>query len=345
MSFRIGFFGAGLIARYHAASLRAAEVERTHGLQLAAVVDPDGPRAEAFAAQFGAAVTTEEALLDGVDAVYVATWTSEHERLVEAAAARGLPIFCEKPLGVDLASARRMTETVQRAGVTNQVGLVLRSTTGFNLYRRLVRRPEAGRIMTVLFRDDQMIPVGNMYGSTWRGDRARAGAGTLIEHSIHDLDLLEWICGPVATITAHQGNFHGFEGIEDTVAVSFALLHGGTGVLSSTWHDIEGRGSCRRFEIFTERGRFEADGNAAEAVRWQYHGAEHEASEGSGPHRRALGDDAPGNADRAFVEAAVERRPATPDFTVALRAHELVDAVYRSARNGGVPVSVTPSGA
>ena len=99
--------------------------------------------------------------------------------------------------------------------------------------------------------------------STWRSDRARAGAGTLLEHSIHDLDLLEWMCGPLAVLSAHRDNLHGLEGIEDTVSVSFRFRAGGTGVLTSTWHDLPGRGSNRRFELFTERARFETEGNAA----------------------------------------------------------------------------------
>ena len=40
-------------------------------------------------------------MLDTCDAVYITTWTSEHPRLVAAAAERGLAIFCEKPLAVD----------------------------------------------------------------------------------------------------------------------------------------------------------------------------------------------------------------------------------------------------
>jgi 4-hydroxybenzoate polyprenyltransferase len=51
-------------------------------------------------------------------------------------------------------------------------------------------------VLTVVFRDDQYLPVRGVYKSSWRGDVARAGAGTLLEHSIHDLDLLEWLLGP-----------------------------------------------------------------------------------------------------------------------------------------------------
>lgn len=350
---RVGFLGAGLIGRHHAASLGTAAssdgaMASGGGRPAAAVVsvyDPDPERARAFARDFaGGDPAVVAAGVDEVversDAVYVCTWTSEHPALVARVVEAGRAVFCEKPLAVDLATARAMVRVVEQAGVTNQVGLVLRSVPGFALVRHLLRRDDAGRLSTVVFRDDQDLPVGNSYGSTWRGDRARAGAGTLLEHSIHDLDLLEWMCGPLAVLSAHRDNLHGLEGIEDTVSVSFRFRAGGTGVLTSTWHDVPGRGSNRRFELFTERARFETEGNAAEAVRWQYHAAElHQAT---APEQTALaaayGLVLPGNADLAFVEAVRDGRPAHPDFRVVLRAHELVDAVYRSADADGAPV-------
>src|SRR5438093_1028495 len=105
MTVRVGFLGAGLIATYHSKSLHVARAD----VEWAGVFDPDPERAEDFARASGAPVcASEEAVLDGCDAVYVCTWTAEHRRLVEAAAARGRAVFCEKPLATDLAGARRM---------------------------------------------------------------------------------------------------------------------------------------------------------------------------------------------------------------------------------------------
>ena len=253
----------------------------------------------------------------------------------------GRAVFCEKPLATDLSGARAMTTAVTRAGVVNQVGLVLRSAPGFALLRHLVTDPEAGRIVSVVFRDDQQIPLGGYYASDWRADRRRAGAGTLLEHSIHDLDLVEWLAGPITVVSAHAGNVHGHEGIEDTVGVAFVLEGGATGVLTSVWHDVPGRLSSRHLEIFCERGRFWADGNAAEVVGWELEAGRGE--ERSGPRlideltRREA--QCPPNADAAFVEAVGSGRPASPDFTIALRAHVLVDAVYRSTAAGGDAVT------
>ncbi|MDQ6697667.1 MAG: Gfo/Idh/MocA family oxidoreductase, partial [Actinomycetota bacterium] len=208
MPVRVGFLGAGLIATFHSKMLRASGED----VVWAGVWDPDQQRREAFAQASGADVcSNEEAVLDACDAIYVCTWTGEHPRLVEAACERGLPVFCEKPLGVDLPTATRMASMVQKAGVTNQVGLILRYSPAFNLVKSLVEDPASGRLMNLVYRDDQFIPVQGHYGSTWRGERDKAGSGALLEHSIHDLDIIEHCLGSVASVSARSANFHGLE--------------------------------------------------------------------------------------------------------------------------------------
>jgi predicted dehydrogenase len=341
---RIGFLGAGLIATYHAASLRASGEPVTW----ATVHDPDRARAEVFAASTGArACASEEEALDGCDAVYVCTWTSEHPRLVVEACRRRLAVFCEKPLARTFTEAKSMAEAVAAAGVANQVGLVLRSSPALVAARRLLDDPAVGSVMGVVLRDDQYLPVQGMYQSTWRADAAKAGSGVLLEHSIHDLDLFEWMAGPVEAVSAQTAAFHGIPGIEDAASVQARLGSGGLATLVTVWHDVLSRPSMRLLEVHCERAVVavehdwwgpvrvaKADGTSA-----TYEGQELLMLAGSpdGIHG------APGNPDAAFVRAVREGRPATPDFAVALRAHALVDAAYRSAACGSaVQVPLAP---
>jgi predicted dehydrogenase len=338
---RVGFFGGGLIARYHAAMLQAERPGKAGKADAAivAVHDPDRERAATFAEANGAEVTDDEgALIDGCDAVYVCTWTAEHRRLVELAVAAGKPVFCEKPLATTLADARAMVDTVQRAGVTNQVGLVLRDSPAFLYLRHLVRRPESGRVMSIVFRDDQYIPIQGMYGSTWRADKDKAGAGTLIEHSIHDLDQLEWLIGPVASVNARTSSFHRIDGIEDVAVVNVGFADGGIGTLTSVWHDLLARPSLRRVEVLCERGFFVLEGDVWGPVRWTRDGDEGVVADQE--LRHALADEgiARRNPDASFIDAVVAGEPAYPSFDVALRPHALVDAIYRSAAADGAPV-------
>ncbi len=341
---RVGFLGAGLIATFHSKMLRASGVPVVRS----SVYDPDRPRAEAFAAASRCTVAdSEDEVLDGSDAVYVCTWTSEHPRLVEAAAARGLAVFCEKPLGVDLPTAEAMTATLAAAGVTNQVGLILRRSPAFLAARDLIAEPAAGRVMSVVFRDDQFIPIQGTYGSDWRADRRRAGSGTLLEHSIHDVDLLAMLVGEIGTVSAQQSFVHGHDGIEDVVAATIRFRSGALGTLMSVWHDNLARPSLRRVEIFCERRHVVIDGHDwFGPVTWTdtdgttgVLDAEALVARSSAPgYAHALARST--NPDGDFVLAAAERAAAYPDAGVALGAHRVVDAIYRSATAGGAAVEV-----
>ena len=339
MTVRVGFLGAGLIAHYHSASLHVAKAD----VAWAGVFDPDPGRAERFAAASGATTcTSEDEVLDSCDAVYICTWTSEHPRLVAAACARGLSIFCEKPLATDLAGAGATAAAVAAAGVTNQVGLVLRRSPAFGLLRALANDTEAnGRPMSIVFRDDQYIPVQGMYASTWRGEVGKAGAGTLLEHSIHDLDMLEHVLGRVVSVSAHTSDFHGIAGIEDGAAVLLRFASGALGTLVSVWHDVLERESLRRIELLSERAHVVVDGDWTGPVAWTTTGQPPQRLEGDALEvETAKRGEVIGNPDLAFIEAIESGEPAWPSFAIAARAHQLADAVYRSAAAGGMAVSV-----
>lgn len=335
---RVGFIGAGLIATLHSKMLRAAgdEVERV------GVFDIDRDRAEEFAAASGHhAVDSEDEVLDGCDAVYICTWTSEHRRLVERAAERGRAVFCEKPLATSLADAEAMATVVAEQHVTNQIGLILRRSPAYLLARELVTDATAGRVMSVVFRDDQFIPIQGHYGSTWRADRTLAGSGTLLEHSIHDVDMLMALIGNIASVSARTSNLHGHVGIEDAVAAAVTFGSGAIGTLVSVWHDNLARPSLRRVEVFCERRHVVIEGDWFGPVEW---------TDTDGGTGRLQGDElvaettplATGghNPDVAFVRAVADGEPAWPDLTVGVAAHRVVDAMYRSAAAGGDHVDV-----
>lgn len=342
MTIRVGFLGGGFIAHYHGKMLHTSGSDA----RIVAVHDPDEAKAARFAERSGATVVADpDAVLAASDAVYVCTWTAEHRRLVEQVAAAGLPVFCEKPLATTLDDATAMVEAVRRAGVVNQVGLVLRDSPSFNLLKALIDDPASGRVMSVVFRDDQYLPVQGIYESDWRGDPARAGSGTLLEHSIHDLDLLAWLCGPVASVGGRSAEFHELAGIEDVAVAVLAFASGAVASLTSVWHDVLARPSMRHVEVFCERAYLVLEGDALGPVRWSRADGSSGVLEGDAL-LAALAErgTALRNPDAGFVEAVEAGTAATPDFADALGAHVLADAFYRSARSGGAPVAVAPAG-
>ncbi|MEZ5280009.1 MAG: Gfo/Idh/MocA family oxidoreductase [Acidimicrobiales bacterium] len=343
MTISVGFLGAGNIATYHSKSLRASGADAVW----AAVHDPDTERAERFGAATDASVCdTPEEVVDRSDAVYVCTWTSEHERLVAMAADAGKAVFCEKPLGTNLAQAQRIVDTVERAGVINQVGLVLRRSPVFHLLKDVANRPDSGKLLSFTFRDDQFLPIQGRYASTWRAEVDKAGAGVLIEHSIHDIDLLEWMFGPIVSVSATTRYVHQIEGIEDSIAVNIGFESGLHGVMLSVWHDLLERISNRDVEVFGTNLWARLRGEWFGDVTWTHGGQTFELTGQellAEAARRSPG--AGQNPDGEFIAAVAAGRPAYPSLRVALRAHQVVDACYRSAASGGARIEIPAAGA
>ncbi len=343
MTTRVGLIGCGLIGFVHSYTLRLLA---KHGMVDAAVTatyDRDAERAAAYAAAHDATPCADlDALLDAVDAAWVCTWTGAHLEAIEGAAAQGLAVFCEKPLAPSLPDAERAAAAL--ATVPHQVGLVLRASPVFQALVEAVRGGGHGRALAVAFRDDQYFPNQGLYRSDWRADVTKAGAGTLLEHSIHDVDVLRWLLGDPTSVQAQLASRFGHAGIEDVAALAFAFPDGAVATLTSVWHQILSRGSSRRVEVFCEDALLwldddftgplyveTADGRDALATHppaW--------VDELGAPDAlaRAVAEYAPPT--KAFLDAlGAGRSGPGPDAATALAAHRVVDAAYRSAAAGG----------
>ena len=230
---------------------------------------------------------------------------------------------------------------VESAGVVNQVGLVLRHSPSYRWLQHNAQSGQHGTPMSLIFRDDQYIPVQGMYASTWRGDKALAGAGTLLEHSIHDLDLIEWTLGDIVQVSAMTNNAHGIDGIEDQASVMLIAESGAHAVLSSTWHDIMSRPSLRSVELLCREAAFMVQGDWLGPVTEHMSGGASMSYDGDQlKGMLADVDEKSLNPDADFVAAILGGYAAAPGFAVALRAHVLADAAYTSASEGGSPQMV-----
>jgi len=342
----VGLIGCGFIGRFHSRNLRGAIRTERVPAEYRAVCDREVERAEGFAGITGARLVTPEAesvfTAPGMNAVYICTETSEHPALVKLAAELGLAVFCEKPLARTLPEVREMVEAVERAGVVNQVGLILRYSPVYIVLKDLIADPSLGPLLTAHLRDDQFFPTRGHYASAWRGDFEKAGGGTLLEHSIHDVDLFRWLFGEITSVRCHTRETTGHAGIEDIALATFQHAGGHQTTLSSIWHAIDERPSTRRLEVFFEGGCFMTDHDFTGTIRYQL---------GSGPeveissdevierYRHIAGLDGEETnlatrgmlEDYRFLQCVSTGKPAFPDFRTALAAHVVVDACYRSA--------------
>ena len=346
---RIGIVGCGHIGTVHSYALRRLTQANLINAAVTATFDTDFERAAAMAKHHDARPYEDlDSLLDNVDVVWICTWTSGHLDAVVGAAKRGLAVFCEKPLAASLQDCRRVQEVLST--VPHQVGLVLRHAPVFAQCAAIVHSQEFGRVLTTIFRDDQYFPVQGMYGSTWRADRAHAGGGTLIEHSIHDIDLLAWILGAPDSVSAATAERFGYEGIEDTAVLHLGYPDSSRAVMISIWHQILSRGSTRRLEIFCEHAMLWTEDDFLGPLHIQTSdgfleriGAVPEwAKQLDLPEvyeKSVVQYAAPAKAFLDGLDAEGGPRNGFPTCIEALASHVVVDAAYRSAAAGGAPIT------
>ncbi|MEU6278415.1 Gfo/Idh/MocA family oxidoreductase [Streptomyces populi] len=182
---RIGLIGAGRIGAFHAATLSR---HREVGGSLI-VTDADPARAQRLADRLGAtaAPTVNEIFTWGVDAVVITAATSAHAELIGRAARSGLPVFCEKPIALDLAGTLAALAEVDAAGTVLQMGFQRRFDVGYTAAREAVRSGRLGRLHTVraMTSDQSPPPAGYLPLS----------GGLYRDCLIHDFDMLRWVSG------------------------------------------------------------------------------------------------------------------------------------------------------
>jgi predicted dehydrogenase len=349
---RVAIVGCGFIGGIHSMVLWGLRHAGCSDAAVVACCDTDIERARLFALYHGAGLATTDPAeaMAAADVVWICTPTSTHRALTDIACRAGLACYCEKPLAPTLGEAEGLAAAVGAVGIPVQVGLVLRHSAVLGAAADLVGSGELGRLMAIVFRDDQYFPIQGQYASTWRADVSIAGGGTLIEHSIHDLDVLAWLAGPVHSVSANTANFAGHEGVEDVAAVILVHESGATSTLTSVWHSVLSRPSTRRIEIFCERGMLWTDDEATGPLHLQTDAGVTEVplrgqEGGSAPPAEDAVAKALGlpeeleaglslyvRSDLAFLESLAASRIPSPGLQPALAAHRLAELAYRSAR-------------
>ena len=347
---RIGLVGCGMIGQIHADGLRKL-VEDGEVIAVAAA-DPSEAARQAVDRNCPFLRLSEdghEVIADPeVEAVMITSPTATHGHLVLAAIAAGKPLFCEKPLAPAFSDVLDVCAKVSASGLTAQVGFHSRFHPIMNRLRDTVLSGELGRPMGYSLRDDQYWPTGDIVAghSSWRSQRSQAGGGALLEHSIHSADILCWLFGPSSRVYGRSRAVFGYD-VEDVAAATIEHQSGVVGTLLTVFNGVRGREE-RRLEVFFERGSVEVTTNfivgaaedsylvqrpdlPAERVDLEAMRDRHFSALGI-VRRDFLFYTYP--ADRSWARCVGGEQPASPNFDDALRAHQLVEAAYRSAASG-----------
>jgi UDP-N-acetyl-2-amino-2-deoxyglucuronate dehydrogenase len=228
--------GCGVVGDVHANAL--AELAQRGRASLAGVMDLDAARAESYGRRWDVpwSSSLKEALRwPDIDVVHVCVPSGLHATIGISAAQAGKHVLVEKPIDVTLAAADRLIEACHTAGVGLSVVSQHRFDPGFRELQAIVTAGGLGRLVLGEARVKWYRSQAYYESAAWRGTRALDGGGALINQSIHYVDLLLALCGPVDRVNAVTATAaHSLE-VEDVAAVLLRFRQGATGtILGST---------------------------------------------------------------------------------------------------------------
>lgn len=209
-----GIAGCGWVARdYVGPAIQASANGR-----LLAMFDPDPVSRHRAEQALGVPVQAElDTFLGtpGLQAVYVAAPNHAHRALVEAAAAAGLPVLCEKPMATTMADATAMVDACARAGVRYATAFDQRFHAAHRALAGLIADGRLGTVTAIRIVYACWLPA-DWAGDNWRIDPRRAGGGALMDLAPHGLDLSAYLLGePLVEVAAMgQARVHRYQ-VED----------------------------------------------------------------------------------------------------------------------------------
>jgi UDP-N-acetyl-2-amino-2-deoxyglucuronate dehydrogenase len=330
---RIGIIGTGAIANLH------ARAYKNIGWTLRVCTDTHAPTGTAFAAAHQTEFVDhyeDVCRHPEVDIVDVCTFPDFRLQPLRLCASAGKHIQVQKPMAIELETAREMIEVARKSGIV----LAVVSQHRFDECSRfLASAIPAGRLGKLLQCDAYVKwwRSNEYYSRPIKGSWTTEGGGALINQAIHQVDLLRWLAGPVSEIYAtwQIAAAHRIES-EDIVNAMIRYANGATGVIQAStafWP-----GYTERVELHGTKGTAVISGD--KLTTW-------DVQDDEGPPAPVQNQVKSGSSDPMAISLEPFERQFT-DFGDAIasgreplvsgeqgyRALEIVQGIYRSCRTG-----------
>lgn len=342
---QVGIIGCGMIARFHAAALAEIPQTKLVALQSRSLVSADKVK-QAVSSDARYYSTIEEFLRHpGLDLVIICTPSGNHLEPAMLAAAAGKHVVVEKPLEITLDRCDRLIEACNKANVKlctifpsrfADANLVVKKAVDEGRFGRLT----LGETTVKWWRTQQYYDEGG-----WKGTQALDGGGALMNQAIHNVDLLQWLVGPVKRISAFTAMLaHERIEVEDTAVACLQFKNGALGVIQATtsvWpglpktigiHGDAGSAVVEQEDLL--RWEFANELEQDKSIRERFAqkvgasgGSSNPAAISHEYHRRQLAD---------FVQAIESNRPPVVDGKEGRKAVEIILGIYESARTGRI---------
>lgn len=340
MSKELGFaiLGAGMIAPFHAKSIRDAR-----GGRLVAVCDAARERAERMAAEYGAQPYGDLAEMlrnPAIDVVNVVLPNHLHRDAVIACARAGKHVLTEKPPAMTLADTDAMLDACRAAGVKFGCTVQCRVRKVIQATRAAVAGGRFGRVLHASAYMKWFRSTEYYKSDAWRMSR-KSGAGVTVQHAFHYIDLLQYLAGPVARVSAQMRNIaHPGIAIEDTLLATLDYASGAQGVVEAStalWPGLD-----VRIEINGLDGAAVIAGETASTWRFREEQAGDDEVRGSGNAAQATAAGGPTDFSYAdhrtvvqdLIDAVHDGREVAIPVASVRHTLEICLAMYQSAARG-----------
>lgn len=214
--------------------------------------DPQPVRAQKRAAQLGAKVVSDlqEVWQDPeVVGVVICSETNRHPALVKAGAAAKKHMFIEKPLGITAAESLAMAKAIDTAGLLFTTGYFMRTDPKHLFLKEQVAAGAFGTITRASAWNCHSGSLGGWFDEKpndpaeswrWMADTTQSGVGAFGDLGTHSLDILMWMLGDVASVSADVRVVTGRYGpkTDETGQALMKFKNGVMGSLTAGWLDV-----------------------------------------------------------------------------------------------------------
>jgi predicted dehydrogenase len=228
-SVKFGLIGAGGIAQSY---LQAFGIATNATLVAVADVRPEAAKAMAESAKCPSFTSYQE--MDAaveLDAVILCTPPITHPEICCYFLEKGIHVLCEKPLSIDLASAKTMYETAKSSGSILTMASKFRYVDDMIKAKSLLASGILGEIVLIENAFTSRVDMGNR----WNSNPAISGGGVLIDNGTHSLDILRYFLGELSELQVVEGKRIQGLAVEDTVRIFVKSATGVMGNIDLSW--------------------------------------------------------------------------------------------------------------
>lgn len=371
---RVGIIGLGFIGKVHAeayAALPQLYGENAVNAKLVAALRTHSGTEPALLASLGNPLETTEIsefINQDLNLVDVCSPNAYHLQQIKEVLTRKPHIYCEKPIGLDLAQAREISRLADEAGVLTHTSFTYRYYPGVRQLKSILAAGALGEIFNFrvhYFHNSYMDPLRPI---SWRLKWATSGGGALADLGIHIIDMVRFILGDVRWVRSSMDTFIKLRpvkagskemepvDVDDWALCMMGLESGPQGVLEVT-RLSGGVGDSMRFEVFGSQGSAVFD--LSQPAHASYYDKNRRQTtigdldfpipEGERPLSQIIPSpkmsmgyfrDAHAASIYDFLLNIQDGKSSSANFQAAVKAQEVLEAAYISVRKDGEKIQL-----